>query len=186
MEIDGALIQPLRDRFPSVELIHADVLGIDFSQWPEAVIAGNLPYYIASPILDKVLSAPVKRAVFLVQREVAERIAAQPGSRDFGYLSAATQCRATAEVLFRVPPSAFKPPPKVDSAVVALTPHATRPPAGFLGFLSACFRHKRKTLRNNLAGSYPAIAGSPEAALRAEQLGAGQLLDLFHRLRETG
>ncbi len=96
----------------------------DLAQWGPAVVAGNLPYYITSPILSRVFASRQAwtRAVFLVQAEVARRLAADPGSRDYGYLSVLAQVHARVEVLFEVPRLAFKPPPKVDSAVVRLTP----------------------------------------------------------------
>ena len=98
-----------------------DVLKTPLDSWGRAVIAGNLPYYITSPILEAVfrLESNWVRAVFLVQAEVATRIAAGPGSRDYGYLSVLAQSHARAEILFDVPRAAFHPPPKVDSAVVS-------------------------------------------------------------------
>jgi 16S rRNA (adenine1518-N6/adenine1519-N6)-dimethyltransferase len=150
------------------------------------VIAGNLPYYITSPILEKVLPLDFKRAVFLMQKEVAERLAARPGSRDYGYLTVATALFAEVRLLFTVKPSAFHPPPKVDSAVVLL--ERRTPPvedtAGFLQFAGRCFRHKRKTIRNNLA-DIPGIETWPEAGLRAEQIGMEQFLSMFERQRHA-
>lgn len=183
LEVDNSLIGRLRDRFPNAEIVHANVLDVDLAQWGSATVAGNLPYYITSPIVEKILAmGPLcRRAVLLVQKEVALRITALPGSRDFGYLSVMVQSQAEAKLLFDVPPSAFQPPPKVDSAVVLLTPSRT-PPAGFLRFASACFRQKRKTLRNNLLAAYPRIEGQPEASLRAEQLSAADLEALYLRV----
>ncbi|MBI5281710.1 MAG: ribosomal RNA small subunit methyltransferase A [Candidatus Solibacter usitatus] len=191
VEIDPALAAALRAEFtsePRFELVQADVLATNLGRWGPAAICGNLPYYITSPIIDQVLSLPpgtLTQAVFLVQREVAGRLAAQPGSRDYGYLTVATQARCRVERLFTVKPSSFRPPPKVDSAVVRLTPHL-QPlvpdlPA-FLKFASACFRQKRKTLRNNLMGVYDKarVEALPEAGLRAEQLSISQLIAL-HR-----
>src|SRR5262249_18355354 len=127
-------------------------------QWGPAVVAGNLPYYITSPILEKLFAMGDLwiRAVFLVQLEVAQRLAAEPGTRDFGYLSVQTQVFSKPSILFTVAASAFRPPPKVESAVVLLEPRKfeVEDRAGFLKFASACFRHKRKTLRNNLAEVY--------------------------------
>src|SRR5262249_1394113 len=109
----------------------------------------------ASAIIGRVLRANFLRSVFLVQKEVAERIVAAPGSRDYGYLTVATAVFAQAQVLFHVMPGAFRPPPKVDSAVVLLTSRdagvACAERDAFLDFAAACFRHKRKTIRNNLA-----------------------------------
>jgi len=126
--------------------------------------------------------------VFLVQKEVAERLAAGPGSRDYGYLSVATQLFCRVEKLFVVKPASFQPPPKVDSAVVRLTPHESPlvgDVAGFLKFASACFRQKRKTLRNNLGVLYPKaqVDALPQAGLRAEQLSLPELIQVFEKMR---
>jgi 16S rRNA (adenine1518-N6/adenine1519-N6)-dimethyltransferase len=194
IELDPALADFLRRRFQdssAVEVVQADVLGLDLGQWGPAVIAGNIPYYITSKILERVLAVlpPVKRAVLLVQREVAERIASPAGRRDYGLLSVHVQAVADPEILFRVPPSAFSPPPEVSSALVRLTPRATplldrdRLPA-FLEFAARCFRYKRRTLRNNLAAWYPPplLDSLPEAVLRAEQLSPHELLKLYEKL----
>jgi 16S rRNA (adenine1518-N6/adenine1519-N6)-dimethyltransferase len=201
IELDTFLVPYLRQKFQEpitqgrLEIIEGDVLKIDLREWGRGVIAGNLPYYITSPILEKVfdLGDLWSRAVFLVQAEVAERIAASPGSRDFGFLSVVAQVNAKPEILFPVARSAFRPPPKVDSAVIALDPiNATEEfgltdGAAFLRFASACFRYKRKTLRNNLAGIYPkeAVDGMAEAGKRAEQLSVRELVALF-RLLQAG
>ena len=190
IEIDGSLIEHLHEKLPSVEIVHADALNIDLAQWGPAVIAGNLPYYAATPIIQKTLATPFSRAVFLIQKEVAARLTALPGSRDYGYLSVRTQLFADIEALFDVPPSAFRPPPKVDSTVVRLTPHNRAmelgicDPARFLAFVSQCFRQKRKTLRNNLAGlaGKAALDGLPAASQRAEALTIPQFADLYHLL----
>jgi 16S rRNA (adenine1518-N6/adenine1519-N6)-dimethyltransferase len=182
IERDPELANLVRAALPSAELIESDVLQVDFSQWPDAVIAGNLPYYITSPILDKVLHSTFKRAVFLVQKEVALRLIAKPDSRDYGYLSVRTQLLADVKVLFKVAPGSFSPPPKVDSAVICLTPvKPSVDPEAFLRFASACFAHKRKTLRNNLAGLYQ-NAAFPEESMRAEQLSIPALVSLYTRL----
>lgn len=192
VELDPALAEGIRGRFAGhgVEVVEGDVLETDLARWGEAVVCGNLPYYITSPIIEQALAlGPVlKRAVFLVQKEVAERITAKPGSRDYGYLSVSVQARARAEMLFTVRPGAFKPPPKVDSAVIRLTPRDDVDQgeiAGLLRFAGLCFHMKRKTLRNNLASAYPAelLKDLPEAGLRAEQLSVTQLADLYRRLR---
>lgn len=161
------------------------MLGTDLAQWGPAVVAGNLPYYITSPILEHTLElgSRLMRAVFLMQKEVARRLAAAPGSRDYGYLTVRTQFLAHVEALFDVPAKAFQPPPKVDSAVVRLTPHPApcHDAEGFLRFASLCFRQKRKTLRNNLIETYGPLE-IPEASLRAEQLSVERLVALWQRL----
>lgn len=195
IELDAALAEGLRARFAGrrhFEVIQADVLEVDLAQWGPAVVAGNLPYYITSPILDHVLgmTPDLVRAVFLMQKEVADRLSAAPGSRDYGYLTVRTAFHASARTLFSVPASAFSPPPKVESAVVELVPRAPDEDlpvdngAKFLEFVGRCFRQKRKTIRNNLAGAFPreAVDACPEAGLRAEQLTLDGFADLYHRL----
>ncbi len=191
IELDPALAAAL-PQAPSLEVLNADVLATDLAQWGPVVVAGNLPYYIASPILDRVLALGplLRRGVFLVQREVAERLTATPGSRDYGYLTVRTQLRARVELLFGVPPAAFQPPPKVDSAVVRLTPCDRAAELGlddgkrFLKFAEQCFRQKRKTLRNNLAAAYGREAADrlPEGGLRAEQLSLERLAEVYRAL----
>jgi 16S rRNA (adenine1518-N6/adenine1519-N6)-dimethyltransferase len=193
IEVDQVLVHYLQEKFrggDNFAVVHGDVLKTDLAQWGPVQVAGNLPYYITSPIVDRVLrlGTLLKNAVFLVQKEVAERMAAAPGSRDYGYLSVSCQVMAEVRYLLTVPPSAFRPPPKVDSAVVQLTPRSTPlvpDTEAFLAFASVCFRQKRKTLRNNLSSAYPRewVDAQPEAGLRAEQLGVEQLADLFRRLR---
>ena len=193
IELDPDLAAHLRQRFGSrLELVEADVLDLDLARWGPAVFAGNLPYYISSPIFARIIAArsAVRRAVFLVQKEVAQRVAASPGSRDYGYLSVTIQLFFRPDLLFDVKPGAFSPPPKVDSAVVRLTPHrgpaelGIEDPDAFLRFAGLCFQHKRKTLRNNLAGVYgkQAVDGLPEAGRRAEELTLLQFAHLYRRL----
>ena len=188
IEIDSYLAPLLRERFPTAEVIEGDILETDLASFSGASICGNLPYYITSPILEKVTSLPAwKQAVFLIQREVAERVTALPGSRDYGYLTVATQLAARVEMLFPVGPAAFAPPPKVDSAVIRLHPRAERPMelAALLRFVGHCFTHKRKTLRNNLLPHYDRtlVEALPEASLRAEQIPVEEFAVLFSRLK---
>jgi len=199
IEVDAVLVHYLRQKFHEaiaagrLELIEGDVLKANFAAAAERpVIAGNLPYYITSPILERVfnLHGAWERAVFLVQAEVAERIAAGPGTRDFGYLSVLVQTHARAEILFPVGREAFRPQPKVDSAVVRLTPRDAGAELGipdvaaFLKFAQHCFRHKRKTLRNNLGAVYglKVIDALTEGRLRAEQVGLPELAALYRKL----
>jgi 16S rRNA (adenine1518-N6/adenine1519-N6)-dimethyltransferase len=195
IEVDGALVEELRSRFagePRLEIVHADVLGEDLGRWGPAAIAGNLPYYISSPIFARVVErrAAVRRAVFLVQKEVAERVAAAPGSRDYGYLTVALRLFFDPTILFAVRPGAFRPPPKVESAVLALEPNdraaelGIADPGAFLLFVSACFRQKRKTLRNNLWGAYPRerLEGLSQMQARAEQLSIGEIASIYRHI----
>jgi 16S rRNA (adenine1518-N6/adenine1519-N6)-dimethyltransferase len=190
VEVDPYLVEHVRRKFAHdsrLLVVHADVLTTDLSQWGCVPIVGNLPYYITSPILEKVLHLQFPRAVFLIQKEVAERLVAKPGTRAYGLLTVLTALRSQARILCEVKPTAFYPPPKVHSAVVMLEPRMQdleiRDPDDFARFLSQCFRQKRKTLRNNLAGMRPDITAWPESGRRAEQLSLEQLAELYQRMR---
>jgi 16S rRNA (adenine1518-N6/adenine1519-N6)-dimethyltransferase len=187
IELDESLVGHLRARFPDrLEVIHSDVLDVDLGQWGRVPVVGNLPYYITSPILDKVGPVDYLRAVFLMQKEVAERLVASPKTREYGFLTVKTAIFAQKKLLFDVKPGAFQPPPKVDSSVVLLErrPPVVDDPDRFLRFASACFRQKRKMLRNNLSGHYDRsiLDKMSESGLRAEQLSVEQLVDLYGRL----
>jgi 16S rRNA (adenine1518-N6/adenine1519-N6)-dimethyltransferase len=193
IELDPELAQCLRDwNEPRLDVVEANALDADWPVWEGGVLVGNLPYYIATAIISKYVrgNRSLKPAVFLIQKEVAARITAVPGTREYGYFSVECQLLATVEYLFTVPPGAFRPPPKVDSAVIRLNPRPL--PTGisaealeaFLGFVSACFRQKRKTLRNNLSVifSRQLLGGRPEMIRRAEQLTVEELVNLYRSL----
>jgi 16S rRNA (adenine1518-N6/adenine1519-N6)-dimethyltransferase len=127
--------------------------------WPRvAKIVGNIPYYITSPLIDKALTPPFpERIVFLVQDEVADRMAAPPGGKTYGALSVGVQAVAKVEKLFTVAPGAFRPPPKVRSALIRLTPLAQPlvidvEVAPLRAFVTACFSRRRKQLKNAVPG----------------------------------
>lgn len=158
IEYDRALAAMLRDRYaamPSVIVVEADVLQVNLGDVAGADfrLVGNVPYYITTPILFHALERPrPNRAVYLVQREVAERMVAAPGSDDYGALSANVQAVATAKILFRVAPGSFLPPPKVDSAVVRIEPRddpaiAENEEATYRRFVMDAFGMRRKQLR---------------------------------------
>ena len=191
IELDPSLASHLRLKFSgseALEIVEADALETDLGQWGSAPLAGNLPYYAATPIIAQAVRLPIPRAIFLIQKEVADRLAAAPGTRAYGLLTVATAVFARVRLLFEVKPSAFHPPPKVDSAVVLVEPHAPPPalahPDEFLNFAALCFRQKRKTIRNNLAGVYgrDAVARWPEAGLRAEQIPVEGLMAMYARV----
>ena len=176
VEIDRVLAAQLRLKFgmaDNVEIIEADILAIDFDSLfgpkpglgrpgidikPQPVrVVGNLPYYITSDILLRLFEYAkyFESLVIMVQREVADRIAAEPGGRDYGLLSATAQLYARVEKLFTLPPGAFSPPPKVHSTVLRLTMAPRQDELGvagdgFVNFLRLSFAQKRKTLWNNL------------------------------------
>jgi len=191
IELDSSLAQYLKSKFAAeskLHVHHADVLAADLAQWGPAVIAGNLPYYITSPIIEKFLSLDARfpLAVFLIQREVADRLLAQPGTRAYGYLTVATRLICDVQLVSLVPASAFVPPPKVDSAAVRFIRRSESPPPllpDLLAFVGRCFAQKRKTVRNNLRPFYgPIVDALPEAPLRAEQLTIPQFISLHARL----
>lgn len=191
IELDRSLAAHLRKKFaaePKLRVYEADVLATDLAQWGPASIAGNLPYYITSPIIERFvkLDKSFPLAVFLMQWEVAERLLADPGSRSYGYFTVSTRLVCNVELVCKVPPSAFIPPPKVDSGAVLLR-RKTEAPRGLdelLRFVSRCFAHKRKTLRNNLRSFYgEQIDVLPEARLRAEQLSIPQFVNLYEGLK---
>jgi 16S rRNA (adenine1518-N6/adenine1519-N6)-dimethyltransferase len=215
IELDRELAPFLQEQFasqPNVTVLQQDILRTDFSAPPIAgsageklLVVGNLPYYITSDILLHLFAAHavIGRAVIMVQREVADRIAATPGHSEYGLLSATTQLYARVEKLMTLPPSAFSPPPRVHSTVLRLTMaprfqelQLAAPPDGadgltcFIAFLRTCFAQKRKTLANNLraaghdpAGIAPALAAcciAPQS--RAEQLDLQQMARLYRQL----
>jgi 16S rRNA (adenine1518-N6/adenine1519-N6)-dimethyltransferase len=191
VELDAHLVDHLRRKFasePRLEIVHADAIATDLAQWGRAPIAGNLPYYAATAIIGQTVRLRASRAVFLIQKEVAERLVAQPGTHEYGYLTVSTRLFAEARLLFGVKPGAFHPPPNVDSAVVMLTPQAdpwtVDDPDAFLQFVGRCFQHKRKTLRNNLAEEYgkDLVDAWPEAKLRAEQITMAGFVEMYRRL----
>jgi 16S rRNA (adenine1518-N6/adenine1519-N6)-dimethyltransferase len=131
IEIDRDLAPGIAARFPEVRVVQGDALALDWHALMEPgpgrwLVTGNIPYNITSPLLDKALRPPrPDRIVFLVQREVAERVTARPGTGEYGALTVGIQSVAQAERLFTVPAGAFTPVPQVDSAVIRLTPHAS-------------------------------------------------------------
>lgn len=194
IEIDPELLATLRERFsgePRLTLIEGDALRQNFSEWNPDVVCGNLPYYAATPILEKSVRLGI-RTVALIQREVADRLTAEPGNREYGFLTCSMALFADAKYLFAVKPGSFSPPPKVDSALIRFEPNnrvseLQVEPAPFLSFLAACFHMKRKTLRNNLSAQYlrEALDAQPESSLRAEQCSLNVLAALYLRLKSV-
>ena len=197
IEFDRDLLAPLTEAarpHGELTLVHANVLDVDFTalaQGEPIRLVGNLPYNLSSPILFHALdhAAMVRDMHFMLQKEVVDRMAAAPGSKVYGRLSVMLQawCRVTA--LFTVGPGAFRPPPKVDSAVVRLVPRAPDTvgiddPARFAAIVRDAFGQRRKTLRNALSRvcdeSVIRAAGvDPQA--RAEQLAVADFVRLANR-----
>jgi len=219
IELDRVLAAQLRMKFalrPNVEIIEGDILAIEFSTLfgpkpgstrpgidfkPEPVrVVGNLPYYITSEILLRLFAHRqyFETIVIMLQREVAERLAAGPGTSEYGLLSATAQLYARVDNLFTLPPGAFSPPPKVHSTVVRLTlaPRIESlrvPEDEFINFLKLSFGQKRKTLWNNLKSQYqPDVLRSAlektavKPTVRAETLSLEKSAALFRALNGTG
>ena len=222
IELDRVLAAQLRLEFArqlNVEIIEGDARTVDFANLiarhpvpllntgvqaadaihERATVVGNLPYYITSEILLRLLdySDWVKTIVIMVQREVADRIAASPGSRDYGLLSATVQLFGGVEKLFTLPPAAFAPSPKVHSAVLRVTIaprlHSLKVEKdGFVDFLKLVFAQKRKTLANNLRQRYPEAAIAKALAnaglrrdSRAEQLSLEKMAAVYRTIRQS-
>jgi 16S rRNA (adenine1518-N6/adenine1519-N6)-dimethyltransferase len=216
VELDRVMAAQLRLQFGmsrNVEVIEADILSVDLDslfgpkpglsrpgidlQLEPVKVVGNLPYYITSDILLRLFefSKYFESMVIMVQREVADRIAAQPGGREYGMLSATTQLYARVEKLFTLPPGAFVPPPKVHSTVLRLTIEPQQEKLGvagdgFIDFLRLSFGQKRKTLWNNLKAQYEAAElkralaeAHVKPTARAETLSLEQSAAIYHALR---
>jgi len=218
IELDRVMAAQLRMRYATrtnVEILESDFVAAEFTSMvgrrpgplhdlrptqPETVdVIGNLPYYITSDIVLRILELHrnIERAVIMVQREVADRIAATPGSRDYGLLSATVQLFARVDKLFTLPPGAFSPPPQVHSSAVRLTmaPRLQElqvEEGPFIAFLKLAFAHKRKTLLNNLRGQYEDVAvraalksAGLRADVRAEAMSLEKTAAVFRALREA-
>lgn len=208
IEYDRALAEVLRQRYAkrgTVLIAEADVLQVSLGELAAGpyVLVGNVPYYITTPILFHALVPPrAQRSVYLVQREVADRLSAAPGSKEYGALTVNVAAVAKAETLFKVPAGAFSPPPKVESAVVRITPLDTplvseeeqRP---YRILVQGAFGMRRKQMRRVLRSLYAIDAIAADAILtetgidpevRPETLTPEQFAKLLraepHRLRE--
>ena len=205
VEIDHLLAEQLRRRYASrqnVEIVEADVLETDIEALagPVFMVIGNVPYYITTPIVFKTLEHPIPvRSVFLVQREVAERMTSEAGGESYGALTVNVATVARAEIVMSVPRSAFKPAPKVDSSVVLLTPRASalidvQSLKGFRTFVQAVFGLRRKQIQRVVRTVSGLSAEEATAALdrleidpaaRPEVLTPETFVRLFRELRPS-
>jgi len=204
VELDPPLVVRLRQmakKFPNLTIVPGDVLETDLAAMAAGRrirLYGNLPYYITSPILHHFFqwAELIDEIHIVIQLEVALRLAARPGTRDYGYLSVLTQYFSQPAIALKIPPEAFSPPPEVGSALVSLklpganARLAISEEAAFMEFVKTCFAKKRKTLVNNLrelatpakVKEFLAELELPAAA-RAEELAVAQLAALFGKLR---
>jgi 16S rRNA (adenine1518-N6/adenine1519-N6)-dimethyltransferase len=204
VELDRELAARLKQQFAGsqVEVMEQNILTVDLASLrhgeEKLLVVGNLPYYITSDILLHLFRYhdAISRAVVMMQREVADRVAATPGSRDYGLLSATTQLYARVEKLLTLPPGAFSPPPQVHSSVLRLTfaPRFEKlgvDADGFIAFLRQCFAQKRKTLLNNLRTAGFATSDITRAAksatispqARAETISLEAMAKLYQALQ---
>jgi len=202
IEFDRDLITPLAiaaEGLGDLTIVHKDVLLVDFGKLAgdERIrLVGNLPYNISTPILFHVMehAEGIVDMHFMLQKEVVDRMAAAPGSKVYGRLSVMLQALCSVEPLFDVPPAAFRPPPKVDSAVVRLRP---KPKAGigvddpvlFERVVREAFGQRRKTLRNalqNLCEGEAIAAAGIRPELRAEQVDVAGFIKLSNHLGRSG
>jgi len=199
VELDRDLVTRLQKEFDPAKLtVHsADALKFDFGQIPVTAeqklrIVGNLPYNISSPLLFHLadIAPRVQDQHFMLQKEVVERMVAKPGSKAFGRLSVMLQWRYHMELMFIVPPAAFNPPPKVDSAIVRMIPKAA-PLACDIAQLQAtvtkAFSQRRKVIKNCVAGMFTEaqlIAAGIDPQLRPEAIGLEHYVALSRQMRE--
>lgn len=188
IEKDRVLAEQLRSQVSGVgcQVVTGDALELDWHSYGAAKVIGNIPFYITSPLIDKALRPPLpERIVFLVQNEVADRMAAEPGGKTYGALSVGVQTVARVEKLFTVAPGAFRPPPKVRSALIRLTPLAQPlvmdvEVAPLRAFVTACFSRRRKQLKNVVPGvDLKALGFDP--TVRPERLAPEAFVRLFRR-----
>ena len=165
IELDPVLAQHLRDRWPReprLEIMERNALGVPFLPFGEGVLVGNLPYYVSTAIVSNFVRAPgrLTEAVFLIQKEVAERCACKPGSKEYGILSVFLQAYYKVEYLFDVDAESFTPPPKIMSGVIRLTKRkdipAMKSESAFFNLVKTAFNQRRKTLRNAVKGLFEA------------------------------
>lgn len=195
IEVDQEKVDYLHNTYPDIvfKIIHKDVLQADAPYTGQFSLIGNFPYNISSPILFKILDwePQVQEVVGMFQKEVAQRVAAGPGSKTYGILSVLMQAFYKVEYMFDVSEKAFTPPPKVLSGVLKCTslhnPHNITDQRKFRVLVKAAFGQRRKTLRNALKSTLPAAAlADPIMSKRAEQLSVSDFVDLYNKYMLNG
>lgn len=189
VEIDHEKVVYLEQTYPAIrgKIIEADILRVEKPYERQFSVIGNFPYNISSPIMFRILDweSDVYEVIGMFQKEVAQRIAAGPGSKSYGILSVLMQAFYEVQYLFDVPPGCFTPPPKVMSGVLRFTnnsnPYGISDKKAFIRLVKAAFNQRRKTLRNALRGTLPEAALTGEALMgqRAEQLSVAEFVGLY-------
>lgn len=208
-EIDERLIPVLEDTlkdYDNVEIVLQDILETDINKELQPLVdkykhiefAANLPYYITTPVLFKLFesSIPFEKIVVMIQKEVADRFSAKPGTKEYGALSVESQYLYDVKKLFNVPRTSFNPAPNVDSAVISFTKHEKNKTVDneklFFELVKACFKQRRKTLYNNLKEYFDSKEKAESLLLkanipletRAEMLDLNQYIELYKALKE--
>ena len=208
-EIDERLIPVLEDTlkdYDNVEIVLQDILETDINKELQPLVdkykhiefAANLPYYITTPVLFKLFesSIPFEKIVVMIQKEVADRFSAKPGTKEYGALSVESQYLYDVKKLFNVPRTSFNPAPNVDSAVISFTKHEKNKTVDneklFFELVKACFKQRRKTLYNNLKEYFDSKEKAESLVLkanipletRAEMLDLNQYIELYKALKE--
>lgn len=208
-EIDERLIPVLEDTlkdYDNVEIVLQDILETDINKELQPLVdkykhiefAANLPYYITTPVLFKLFesSIPFEKIVVMIQKEVADRFSAKPGTKEYGALSVESQYLYDVKKLFNVPRTSFNPAPNVDSAVISFTKHEKNETVDneelFFELVKACFKQRRKTLYNNLKEYFDSKEKAESLLLkanipletRAEMLDLNQYVELYKALKE--
>ena len=208
-EIDERLIPVLEDTlkdYDNVEIVLQDILETDINKELQPLVekykhiefAANLPYYITTPVLFKLFesSIPFEKIVVMIQKEVADRFSAKPGTKEYGALSVESQYLYDVKKLFNVPRTSFNPAPNVDSAVISFTKHEKNEAVDneelFFELVKACFKQRRKTLYNNLREYFDSkekaelllLKANIPLETRAEMLDLNQYIELYKALKE--
>ena len=208
-EIDERLIPVLEDTlkdYDNVEIVLQDILETDINKELQPLVdkykhiefAANLPYYITTPVLFKLFesSIPFEKIVVMIQKEVADRFSAKPGTKEYGALSVESQYLYDVKKLFNVPRTSFNPAPNVDSAVISFTKHEKNKTVDneklFFELVKACFKQRRKTLYNNLREYFDSkekaelllLKANIPLETRAEMLDLNQYIELYKALKE--
>lgn len=208
-EIDERLIPVLEDTlkdYDNVEIVLQDILETDINKELQPLVdkykhiefAANLPYYITTPVLFKLFesSIPFEKIVVMIQKEVADRFSAKPGTKEYGALSVESQYLYDVKKLFNVPRTSFNPAPNVDSAVISFTKHKKNKTVDneklFFELVKACFKQRRKTLYNNLREYFDSkekaelllLKANIPLETRAEMLDLNQYIELYKALKE--